>query len=170
MIGRCERCDGLTRVGGRGQPQRYCSNACKQAAYRDRALPAELRNRRQWVRASGKVPVTVAGFMASSTRPDTWSTYAEAMRSTAGDGLGIMLGDGLGCYDLDHVTDDEARIFLAEIPERAIFVERSMSGRGVHVFIEAPESPGWKRTIGGLSVERYTRWRFIRMTGVRLSL
>lgn len=73
-----------------------------------------------------------------------------------------MLGDGLGCYDLDHVTDGAARQIIADIPERVIFLERSMSGAGVHVFVEAPEGPGRRRD----GVERYTRARFIRVTGV----
>lgn len=79
-----------------------------------------------------------------------------------------MLGGGLGCYDLDHVTDAEVRDFLATVPEPVLYVERSMSGDGVHVFIEAPEGPGWRRVIDGISVERYTRQRFIRVTGDRL--
>ncbi len=77
-----------------------------------------------------------------------------------------MLGGGLGCYDLDHVTDVEAREFAASIPERIVFAERSMSGRGVHIFVEAPEARGWRRG----NVERYTRARFIRMTGARFTL
>lgn len=77
-----------------------------------------------------------------------------------------MLGDGLGCYDLDHVSDDEVRTFAATVPERIIFAERSMSGDGVHLFVEAPEARGWRRD----GVERYTRQRFIRMTGERITL
>lgn len=76
-----------------------------------------------------------------------------------------MLGDGLGCYDLDHVTDAEARRFIAGIAEPVVYAERSMSGEGVHVFIEAPEAAGWKRMIDNISVERYARARFIRVTG-----
>lgn len=77
-----------------------------------------------------------------------------------------MLGGGLGCYDLDDVADEVARDFLATVPEPVLFVERSMSGRGVHIFIEAPEAKGWRRG----NIERYTRARFIRTTGERLSL
>ncbi len=74
-----------------------------------------------------------------------------------------MLGGGLGCYDLDHFTDEQARAFIATIPEPVLFVERSMSGTGIHVFIKAPEGPGRRRD----GIERYTRARFIRTTGVR---
>lgn len=87
------------------------------------------------------------------------------MQTGAGDGFGIMLGDGLGCYDLDAVTDRQAREFVATIPEPVVYVERSSSGRGVHVFVEALEGSGWRRMIDGVSVERYARSRFILMTG-----
>lgn len=75
-----------------------------------------------------------------------------------------MLGGGLGAYDLDNMSDNEIRAFLATVQEPVLFVERSMSGTGAHIFIEAPEAPGWRRG----NVERYTRARFIRVTGLAL--
>ncbi|MCG7284976.1 hypothetical protein MHY85_03185 [Cellulomonas sp. ACRRI] len=75
-----------------------------------------------------------------------------------------MLGGGLGCYDLDHCSDEQVWAFVVAVPERVLLVERSSSGTGAHVFVEADEQPGWKRTVNGLSVERYTRERFIRVT------
>ena len=77
-----------------------------------------------------------------------------------------MLGDGLGCYDLDDFPVESLPAFLCSIPERVIYVERSMSGRGIHVFIEAPEGPGSCRK----GVERYTRARFIRTTFDRIEV
>lgn len=121
-----------------------------------------MRSARRWTRADGKRPIQSDGRPASSTNPATWASFAE-VRDGAGDGVGVMLGGGLGCYDLDHVTDDDARAFVATVPERVVFVERSLSGAGVHVFIEAPEGPGTRRP----GVERYTRARFIRTTGIR---
>lgn len=90
--------------------------------------------------------------------------------SAAGDGFGVMLGGGIGCYDLDHCTDDQVQAFARTVAERVIYAERSRSGNGAHLFIEAPEGRGWKRTVDGLSVERYTWARFIRMTGARIVL
>lgn len=100
------------------------------------------------------------GTPASSTNPETWSSFEE-VQSGAGDGFGIMLGNGLGCFDMDHVTDDEARAFLATVEQRVVFVERSVSGEGVHIFVEALEAPGRRRG----NVEFYSRQRFIRVTG-----
>jgi len=116
-----------------------------------------------WARADGKRPIRVDGRPASSTDRSSWASFAEVKRAKAGDGFGVMLGDGLGCYDVDHVSDAAARDFIASIPEPIVYVERSMSGDGVHVFVEADEGPGTR----GSGVERYTRARFIRVTGDR---
>lgn len=151
---------------------RYCSTRCRVAgnrkAKRSLGFPAEMTSRVSWVRASGKRPVQVDGSAAKSNDSSTWSSFSDVRDSTAGDGFGIMLGGGLGCYDFDSVTDSEARELAALIPERIVFAERSMSGRGVHVFVEAPECAGSKSWQG--HHERYTRERFIRVTGVRISL
>lgn len=95
--------------------------------------------------------------------PGTWTDYRSVRAGGAGDGFGVMLGDGLGCYDLDHMDDRAAREFIAAIPESVVYAERSVSGKGMHVFIDAVEGPGYRHA----GVERYTRGRFIRMTGVR---
>lgn len=98
--------------------------------------------------------------------PGTWSSFAAVRASSAGDGYGVMLGGGLGCYDLDKcivdgVLSDTARQMVADIPEPVVFIERSMSGTGLHVFVRAEEGPGRRRP----GFERYTRDRFIRVTG-----
>ena len=78
-----------------------------------------------------------------------------------------MLGGGVGCYDVDNVFgDDGPKLWLAEvlreIREPVIFVERSVSGRGLHVFVELPEQRGSRRAVGDGSVEKYSYGRFIR--------
>lgn len=156
---------------------RFCSNACRQKAYRARRprVPELMRSQRRWVRADGKRPIQCDGVQASSTNPATWSTYEDVMRSTAGDGYGVMLGGGLGCYDFDHCIDAEGRVservraLLQRIrPESVVMVERSVSGRGLHVFVRARESRGFRRD----GFEFYSRGRFIRVTGdcVRLGV
>lgn len=163
--GECQQCGRslvLSRSGAR-----FCSTKCRVYWHRAQGrIPARMTSGVRWVRAAGKRPIRVDGSPASSTDPSTWSTYRDVKRSTAGDGYGIMLGGGVGCYDLDHVTDEEAHAFLATVTEPIIFVERSISGDGVHVFVGADESKGWRR--GG--VEKYTRDRFIRVTGIPLPM
>lgn len=121
-----------------------------------------MRNGRRWVRSDQKRPIQPNGRPASTTDPSTWYSFAD-VQAGAGNGFGIMLGNGLGCYDLDHITYADACTFMASIPERVIYAEWSMSGEGVHIFVHAPEGPGTRRD----GVERYTRARFIRMTGRR---
>lgn len=124
-----------------------------------------MTSRRSWARADGKRPVQPSGRPASSTNPNTWVSFGE-VQSGFGDGYGVMLGGGLGCYDFDHVTDADARVLVSSVPEPIVWVERSVSGRGVHVFVEAPEGPGCRQ----VGFERYTRSRFIRVTGVRFEV
>ncbi len=164
---RCEYCDSALGLKSHGPAPRFCSNRCRVAARRSRgSLPAEMTDRITWTRADGKRPIRCDGFPASSTDPSTWASYSAAKASTAGDGFGIMLGEGLGCYDLDHALIDgvltaPASWHLAAITEPIIFTEVSRSGDGLHIFVAATEGPGIRRP----GFERYTRARFIRTTG-----
>jgi len=129
-------------------------------------IPLKLTSRLSWVRADGKRPITTEGKPASSTNENTWSSYQSVINSSAGDGFGIMLGDGIGAYDFDHVLDGEVlepwvRDYINSISEPIIFIERSMSGNGLHVFVETKALKGYKKD----RVEFYPRSRFIRMTG-----
>lgn len=172
---RCIRCFKPFEFSGRGRPQKYCSAACKQAAYRERngltGFPAEMRFRNQWVRRRGKVPLQVSGGNASSTNPGTWSSFDEVSASRVGDGLGIMLGNGLGCLDLDHCIDAGGVVApwaLAVIAktENIVFIEVSLSGDGLHVFRLCPEASGRRfPQVGGGAIEVYSRARFIACTG-----
>lgn len=172
----CEECGTAISLRS-GRVPRYCSGACRQRAYRQRrkqgpqqpALP-DLFHQRRWARADGKRPIQRDGSPASTTDPDTWTMLGDA-RDGAGDGLGVMLGSGLGCYDLDgalvdgRVTDD-AREIIASIEEPIVYSEISVSGNGLHIFITAPERRGMRRP----GVERYTRARFIRTTFQEFSM
>lgn len=165
----CEYCGcDFDAVNRRGITPKFCSNACRQKAYRARKAQqplAEFHCERRWVRADGKRPIMPCGSPASSTDPATWLRFSD-VQAGAGDGFGVMLGGGLGCYDLDHCIVDGALEgwalqVLDGIPEPVVFTEVSMSGTGLHVFVRAGESPGARRG----NVERYTRARFIRVTG-----
>lgn len=82
-----------------------------------------------------------------------------------------MLGDGLACWDLDGVIDDDGQLHpeaaevLRQVGTRALWVERSMSGRGLHVFVRGVEQPAQV----GKRVSYYSRERFIAVTGVTMS-
>ena len=175
---KCEWC-GKSIVGKNGQA-RFCTSAHRVYAHRAAKnappYPAELISRNRWVRwapvirkgKTTKVPLAAAGDYASSTNPDTWSSFAMAAESTVGVGLGYVLGDGIGCIDLDHcinngVLDDEAEYFIANYPGN--YIEISPSGDGLHIWGIAAEAPGTKRSFNGLSIERYSVDRYITITG-----
>lgn len=107
----------------------------------------------------------VDGRPASTVNKRTWSRYAD-VQSGAGDGLGFMVGGGVGCIDLDGCLDEDGRL-VGEVARRVLdanpggYVEVSMSGRGLHLFGLLDEGPGVRRP----GVEVYSRARFIRVTG-----
>lgn len=152
---------------------KFCTPKCGTYYRRKlRKLPPQMTKGARFVRAEGKIPMQITGRRASSTNPATWSSFAEVQASSVGDGWGVILGGGLGCYDFDDCLDESGQIessvreVIEAIPERVLFVERSVSGRGLHVFVEAEEGPGRCRD----GIERYTRERFIRVTGDRYQL
>lgn len=184
----CEHDGTPIEISGRGRPPRFCSDSCRVAAHRARRavvaeaetitreaadpIPAELRERARWVRWTvtkdgRKLPLRAdRNRAASSTDPSTWSTYAEARDSSIGDGVGFVLGDGIGCVDLDGALDENGEIISAVAlgvlsANVDAWVERSMSGRGLHVFGLLAEAPGRRRA----GIEIYSRARFIALTG-----
>lgn len=158
-------------AGSRGRVKRTCSARCRQALSRHRRdsvgrLRAASVGR--WVRAVGKRPVMPDGSSASSTDSSTWCSFDD-VQGGAGDGFGLMLGGGLACYDFDHalsggVLKPWARDVLSGIGERVLFAEVSLSGEGLHVFVESGEAPVRRWAFDDGHVEMFSRQRFIRVT------
>ena len=170
----CEHCADTFTDGGVGRVPRFCSTRHRVAAHRarKRAIPAAMRERRQWVRrSSSKVPLTAAGKAASSTDPTTWSSFAEVSAAGPGVGVGFVLapGDGIVCIDLDHCLNGArvaswAQAVLDACP--ATFVEVSPSGTGLHVFGLGHVGRGRKiRRADGACIEVYDRGRYMAITG-----
>lgn len=176
----CEACTERLAVTAR-RDARFCSPQCRVRAHRrrHRPLPGELTSRPRWVRwkarerrgRTTKVPLTVFGSAASVTDPRTWTTYEKAR--AGGVQVGIVLGDGLGCIDLDHCVTDGvvapwARGVIAQHRADAYLVELSPSGTGVHIFLPMGEAPGRKIRDGEVQMEIYSRARFMTVTGRRI--
>lgn len=101
----------------------------------------------------------VDGRAASSTKGWTWTDYA----SVADRPHGVMLGGGLACWDLDGVLEgDQLHPDAVAVLESVepVWVERSLSGRGLHVFVW-----GGGPTVVGERVSYYSEARFIAVTG-----
>lgn len=107
------------------------------------------------------------GAWASVTDPTTWSSFEAS--SATGAPLGFVLGDGIGCIDLDGCLDehgipnDAARTLLAYYA--GSYVEVSPSGRGLHIWGTAAPQRGFKRTWRGQQIEFYSQGRYITITG-----
>jgi len=122
-----------------------------------------------------KVPYQVSGAHASSTNPQTWATYEHVMAFVGSyTGVGIMMGDGLGCVDFDHCVDPATCKILPWAREMIIaldsYSEFSPSGTGVHTIITDAALPGKgrKRPWETGAVEVYDRARFLTFTGKHL--
>lgn len=165
--------------------RRYCSSPCRQRAYRQRrAVPRKMRATPRWVRwvleprgdKFAKVPVRLSGRRAKVNEPAHWSSFREVRASNVGEGIGWVLGAGIGCIDLDDCVDgDRVQPWAAEIirkyQRRALLIERSWSGEGVHIFMRMKPGAG-RRIRDGRNIEVYPpdSGRYIAVTGRRFDL
>ncbi|MFJ2067103.1 bifunctional DNA primase/polymerase [Streptomyces albidoflavus] len=188
----CGRCAGpmplLARVDAR-----FCSSACRQAAYRERRrtereqvaverasrIPAELTSRPRWVRHKDKVPLRTDGRFASVNDPSSWSDFAAADASSTGDGLGFVLttGDGIVVVDLDHAVEGGRVLPWAQRIVDALpptYMERGRSGAGLHLWFRGAVPHGRRIRRGELAVEVYSDRRYMivgdRVPGTPLEL
>jgi hypothetical protein len=117
-----------------------------------------------------KVPYQLGGYHAKSNDPSTWCTYAEAIAKVgAYTGVGVMMGGGLGCTDLDHCVVNGkimpwARAIIIGLNSHSEF---SPSGTGVHILGEDIKLPGKgrKKPYETGAVELYDTARFLTFTG-----
>jgi hypothetical protein len=152
-------------------------------------IPAELRERRQWVVWRGeerdgkatKVPYRASDptRKASSTNRRTWSTFEQAQAAWQRgdcDGVGFVFASDdpfVGC-DLDHCraaeTSELVPVAAGIAAAFATYQEASVSGSGVHVIMRGAKPPGagCKRPFEDIEVELYESGRYFCMTGDQL--
>lgn len=164
----CELCGNSLDLLKPGRVPRFCATRCRVAFHRA-SIPAEMRSRDRWVRwTPSKRPIQIDGSPASSTDAGTWTSYARVRSHLR---KGFVLGEGIGCIDLDHCLVDgrpnkAARDLLSRLPET--YIEVSPSGDGLHVFGLLPEGAGVRTERNGLAVEIYSIGRYMTVTGRRL--
>jgi primase-polymerase (primpol)-like protein len=143
-----------------------------------------MRDLRQWLvwrseERDGKptkVPYSPdTGRRASSTDPETWAGYDEAVRAArecdySGIGFVFTPEDDLCGVDLDGCVDPETgemEAWAMEIVEElGSYTEMSPSGTGVHVLLRG-ELPAGRNRKG--SFEAYDRGRYFTITGRHLA-
>lgn len=149
-------------------------------------FPAELRQLKQWVcwrletdtnGRQTKIPYTPSGRKASTTDPQQWATYAEALeayRAGGFTGIGFVFAEGNGItgIDLDHHRNAEtgeldafAQKVLAEFNT---YAEVSQSGTGVHLIARGVIPSDRGKRNAKLGVEAYSWDRFFVVTGDKL--
>lgn len=167
---------------------RFCSNACRQAAYRARRraeqqravverqrvaeeqaarIPSELTSRPRWVRySSRKVPLRTDGRFASVSDPSSWSDYDAVVKASCGEGVGFVLtaGDGIVVVDLDNSVKDGrvlpwAQAIIDRLP--ATYMERGRSGNGLHLWFRGSVPHGRRIRRGEVAVEVYGDRRYM---------
>ena len=136
-------------------------------------IPNELKSLNQWVCSSldSKVPmIATLRAAASSTNPDTWRTFDEAVYSVERahyDNIGFVFNNnGIVGIDIDTGYDDDG--FLTELAADIInhcksYTEKSRSGRGVHILLKGTLPFKGKNNLTG--VEIYQTARYFIMTG-----
>lgn len=136
-------------------------------------IPKELKELNQWVCSwdGSKAPMqSEINIPASSTNPQTWSTFDNACKSIETnlyDYVGFVFNDnGIVGIDIDSGYGDDG--FLSPLACDIIgkcqsYTEKSKSGRGFHILIKGDIPFKGKNNLKG--VEIYKQSRYFIMTG-----
>ena len=136
-------------------------------------IPEELTIRNQWVCTKGdsKIPIDpFYGYNASSTNPQTWSSFETAKRRVQEgkyDYVGFVFDDnGIVGIDIDDGYDEDG--LMSELAADIIgkcesYTEKSKSGRGFHILLKGDLPFKGKNNLKG--VEIYKSARYFIMTG-----
>lgn len=107
------------------------------------------------------------GHLAKTNDSTTWTSHGQAIKKAKR--IGYVLGNGIGCIDLDHaITNDgtitpAAQAILDFYPHN--WIEKSPSGHGFHIWGTAPETKGIRRNWHEQNIEFYSVGRYITITG-----
>ena len=131
-------------------------------------IPQEMRNLRQWVviLEDSKVPLNpCTGSPASSSSPDTWGTFEQAVTAVkAGDAdnIGFVFDDnGIVGIDIDTGFDEDGLLSMESVDilgKCQSYTERSRSGRGFHVILRGKLPFGGKNNKKGVEIYRDGRY------------
>jgi hypothetical protein len=117
-----------------------------------------------------KVPYDAKnGRKADSTKPSTWASFDQAIRSLRKypkyDGIGFVFSkdDPYTGVDLDHCIDPELLSWAREIVQSMdTYTEITPSGSGLHLICKGELPPGRNRKG---AIEMYSKGRYFTMTG-----
>ena len=151
------------------------------------AIPAELKALKQWCNwkleqddkgKPTKKPYNPAGYLASSTDPNTWSTFEEVKAAYEDEsrnfaGIGFFFNNDFTGVDFDHCIPEglnladglkiSGELTLECLRKLNTYTEISQSGTGLHSIIKPPMPDNCRHKKG--NYEMYSRGRFFVMTG-----
>jgi AAA domain len=141
-------------------------------------IPAELRLKPRWVLwktedrdgKATKVPYTISGYKADTTKAETWTNFQQAQEArykhAEYSGLGCIIAPPYVGIDLDKCRDPQSEEVepwaLEALKELDSYTELSPSGRGFHIWVRGAVPAGGNRRG---SVEMYGEKRYFTMTG-----
>ena len=146
-------------------------------------FPQKLREQRQWVvwkmekvegkKKPTKILYSPTGYKASSTDPNTWSTFEKCLEvfNASGDfsGIGYVFTKGIIGIDLDNCFDSTGmKKWAKDIFDRfESYAEFSPSKKGIHLILESDiDFQGRKKNLEDNSaIECYMRARYFTVTG-----
>ncbi len=145
-------------------------------------IPETLKNLSQWVLWRGvwnaeknrweKKPYRVNGSLASSTDPNTWTSFDEAViayKKGGFSGIGFVVTDqdSIVGFDVDHCVENGVIADWAKAIIEAMncYWEISPSGTGIRIFLKGKLPPGGRKKG---NVECYETGRFLTVTGHKL--
>lgn len=135
-------------------------------------IPKLLLREKRWICHKDKVPRhPLTGAIGKKgenlqSNPEMWATYTDALKTCAEHdltGIGFCLGGGFVGIDLDKcLKDGQLSDFANRIIERFdSFTEVSMSGNGIHIYIQATLKDAVKKE----GIEIYAEGRYFAFTG-----
>jgi len=139
-------------------------------------IPRELREYRNWVcwkyvtkpnsTKPTKVPYQLNGIPASTTSPDTWCSFDDAVKASPNfDGIGFVFTNtpytGIDCDQTSNPAAITEQIAIIEMFDT--YTERSPSGQGVHAIVKGSMSINGFRVKD--IVEVYSTGRYFTFTG-----
>jgi hypothetical protein len=122
----------------------------------------------------GKGPTDADGYDASRAVADLWRSFdavVEEDRERA-CGIGWVIQSGYVVFDLDDALDDEGqprKQFRSFVESVDTYVEKSLSGRGLHIFVKSTVTPDKDKVSyvypDGSKMEVLAPGWYVRMTG-----
>lgn len=133
------------------------------------SFPKELTDMKNWVVAKkgNKIPLNARTLKAaSSTNPETWSTYEDAIKAENCSLGFVFSNNGIIGIDIDDGFDEmglPTQLALDIISKCNSYTETSRSGRGFHILVKGTLTFKGKNNRAG--VEIYREARYFIMTG-----